>query len=100
MNKRSNRNRLYDTRHQTRITAFRRDALFEKAVERLVELGYSGMSEIVYDSVYRQLNEMVGADIYPTLQLNKKKEDEADRELEKAINALKLIKTDLGVLSR
>lgn len=91
-------NRLYDTRHKKSVTAVRSDALFEKAVNRLVELGYTGISECVYDCVYKRLNEISGTHTYPTLELAHMKEDEADRELEQALFALHSLRGDLGVL--
>lgn len=91
-------NRLYDTRYRTEIKAVRSDALFDKAVEKLMTYGYTSVSEVFFDSVYRQLNELCGADLYPTLEVAKAKEEAADRELERALFALKTLKGDLGVM--
>lgn len=91
-------NRLYDTRHRKGLTGIRSDALFEKAIERLVGFGYTGISECVYDCVYKRLNEVSGTHIYPTLEIAQMKEDEADRELELALFALNSLTEDLGVL--
>ena len=96
--KTSRKNRLYDTRYRTEIKAVRSDALFDKAIEKLMDFGYTSISEVFYDSVYRQLNELSGAQIYPTLEVAKQREEAADRELERALFALNTLKKDLGVL--
>lgn len=96
--KTSRKNRLYDTRYRTEIKAVRSDALFDKAIEKLMGFGYTSISEVFFDSVYRQLNELTGADIYPTLEVAKQKEEAADRELERALFALKTLEGDLGVM--
>ena len=93
--KKSRYNRLYDTRYRTEIKAVRGDALFDKAIDKLMSFGYSSISEVLYDSVYRQLNELTGADIYHTLEVAKQKEDAADRELERALFALKTLNKGL-----
>lgn len=99
MKKRGSHNRLYDTRHRKAIKAFRSDELFERAITTLVGFGYTGVSEAIYDAVYQRLNELSTAHQYPTLKGHYQQQEEADRELEKALSALKAIRADLGVMS-
>ncbi|MDB4336930.1 hypothetical protein OAA10_00295 [bacterium] len=99
MAKRDSHNRLYDTRHRKAIKAFRSDALFEKAITTLVGFGYTGVSEAIYDAVYLRLNELSTAHQYPTLKGHHQKQEEADKELLKALEALNAIRGDLGVMS-
>ena len=99
MAKKAHFNRLYDTRHAAGVKAVRADALFEKAVEQLVSLGYNCYSEAVYDSVFCRLNALSPGYEYPTLSGVETSEKEADRELARALQALTKLRTDLGVLA-
>lgn len=100
MNRTKNkRNRLIERGNVGATRSLRYDQDFQVAMDQLLQFGYVGYSEIIYDCVYSKYNALTKNEVFPTIHgmLEIKQQEKASYE--ESLAEIQRLKEKIGLIA-